>query len=258
LQFVLTGAEKLPARTAEAFRERFGIEVYEGYGTTECAPVVSVNVGDHRARGMHQVGAKRGSVGHPLPGVVVGIVDPDTGEALDSGKPGLIRVRGPNVMVGYLNQPERTAEVLKDGWYSTGDIGYLDEDGFIFITDRLSRFSKLGGEMVPHVKIEEELHRAVGAEEQVFAVTAAPDEAKGEQLVVLHTLEEARLDGLSEKLAAAGLPNLWIPRRAMFFKIESIPALGTGKLDLKRVKETAARLAAGGGASEGEKAEEAS
>lgn len=241
---VITGAERLPDRLRLAFLERFGVEPLQGYGTTECAPVVSVNVDDYRSPGFFQLGHKRGSIGHPLPGIAVRIVHPETGEPLPAGQSGLLLVYGANVMQGYLGLPEKTAEVLQDGWYNTGDIAYVDEDGFIFITDRLSRFSKIGGEMVPHIRLEEKLHEALGLSEPSLVVTAVPDERKGEQLIVLHTLEEKTLDGVSEKLAEAGLPNLWIPRREMYFKIEQIPVLGSGKLDLVAVRKIATEQAA--------------
>jgi acyl-[acyl-carrier-protein]-phospholipid O-acyltransferase/long-chain-fatty-acid--[acyl-carrier-protein] ligase len=154
LEFVVVGAEKLPERLALAFEDRFGLRPLEGYGATECSPVVAVNTRDFRAPGFRQVGAKRGHIGHPLPGVSVRIVDPETREPLPAGAAGLLLVRGPNVMLGYLGKPEKTSEVLLDGWYVTGDIAAEDEDGFLTITDRLSRFSKIGGEMVPHIKVE--------------------------------------------------------------------------------------------------------
>ena len=138
----------------------------EGYGCTECSPTVAVNAPDFRAAGFHQVGVKRGTIGHPLPGVCVRVVDaenPWNGNPLPLGQAGLLLVRGPNVMRGYLGKPEKTAEVLRDGWYCTGDVAALDEDGFLQITDRLNRFSKIGGEMVPHIKIEEKLHELAGS-----------------------------------------------------------------------------------------------
>src|SRR5262249_22990525 len=153
LRLVLAGAEKLPERVSAAFEERFGLRPLEGYGSTECAPAITVNTRDFRAAGFRQVGAQRGRIGHPLPGVRVRLVDPDTGNPVPTGEPGLLLVRGPNVMAGYLGRPDKTAEVLKDGWYVTGDIATEDEDGFLTITDRLSRFSKIGGEMVPHIRI---------------------------------------------------------------------------------------------------------
>ncbi|MGC1829791.1 MAG: acyl-[ACP]--phospholipid O-acyltransferase [Candidatus Acidiferrales bacterium] len=242
LRFVIAGAEKLPEKLSVAFEDRFGIRPLEGYGCTECSPVVAVNTKDFRAPGFRQVGAKRGCIGHPLPGVSVRIVDPETGERRPVGTPGLLLVRGPNVMKGYLGKPEKTAEVLQNGWYATGDIVAEDEDGFLTITDRLSRFSKIGGEMVPHVKVEETLQELAGAVEQRFAVVGVPDGRKGERLVVLHTLAPEELTATLEKLPQAGLPNLWAPRANQFFHVEELPRLGTGKLDLRRVREVAAEL----------------
>ena len=200
--FVVVGAEKLPERLALAFEDRFGIRPLEGYGATECSPVVAVNTRDFRAPGFRQVGAKRGRIGHPLPGISVRIVDPETREPMPAGAPGLLLVRGPNVMQGYLGKPEKTAEVLQDGWYITGDIATEDEDGFLTITDRLSRFSKIGGEMVPHIKVEEKLHELAGATEQKFVVTAVPDGKKGERLVVLHTAAAGGIESRTRKAAA--------------------------------------------------------
>jgi acyl-[acyl-carrier-protein]-phospholipid O-acyltransferase / long-chain-fatty-acid--[acyl-carrier-protein] ligase len=245
LQFVMTGAEKLPDRVAQAFEDKFGIRPLEGYGLTECSPAVTVNTHDFRAAGFRQVGAKRGKIGHPLPAVSVRVVDPDTFQPLPVGQPGLLLVRGPNVMKGYLGKPENTAEVMRDGWYVTGDIAALDEDGFLTITDRLTRFSKIGGEMVPHIKIEEKLHELAGVTEQSFVVTSVPDERKGERLVVLHTLKDSQLPPVLEKLAASDLPNLWKPRPDQFFHIDALPYLGTGKLDLRKVREMAVKFSTG-------------
>ncbi len=243
LRFVMAGAEKLPARISEAFEDHFGIRPLEGYGCTECSPVVAVNTMDFRAAAFRQVGAKRGSIGHPLPGVVLRIVDPETNAVLAVNQPGLLLVRGPNVMQGYLNRPEKTAEVLQDGWYNTGDIATIDEDGFVRITDRLSRFSKIGGEMVPHIKIEDKLQELAAATEQVFVVTAIPDERKGEKLIVLHTLADEPLKEVLARFAEIDLPALWKPRAEQFRRIEALPYLGTGKLDLRRVKELGVELA---------------
>jgi len=240
LQFVMTGAEKLPDRVAQAFEDKFGIRPLEAYGLTECSPAVTVNTRDFRTAGFRQVGAKRGKIGHPLPAVSVRVVDPDTFQPVPVGQPGLLLVRGPNVMKGYLGKPEKTAEVIRDGWYVTGDIAALDEDGFLTITDRLTRFSKIGGEMVPHIKVEEKLHELAGVTDQTFAITGVPDEKKGERLVVLHTLTDDKLKLVLDKLAACDLPNLWKPRPDQFFRIDSLPHLGTGKLDLRRIREIAA------------------
>lgn len=239
LQYVMAGAEKLPERLAQSFEDVFGIRPMEGYGCTECSPVVTVNTHDYRAAGFRQVGAKRGKIGHPLPGISVRIVDPESMRPQPVGLPGLLLVSGPNVMKGYLGKPEKTREVMHEGWYVTGDIGSVDEDGFVQIVDRSSRFSKIGGEMVPHIKVEELLHNLAGSTEQKFVVTGAPDEVKGEQLVVFHLLADEQLKDCLEKLSAAAIPNLWKPRSNHFFHVEAFPLLGTGKLDLRKVKEMA-------------------
>ena len=240
LQYVLVGAEKLPDRVALAFEDTFGIRPLEGYGCTECSPVVTVNGRDFRAPGFRQVGGRRGKIGHPLPGVSVRIVDLESGEPAAPGTPGMLLVKGPNVMMGYLGKPEKTAEVLHEGWYTTGDVAMIEEDGFLTITDRLSRFSKIGGEMVPHVKIEDKLHELAGVTEQVFAVTSVPDEKKGERIMVLTTLTDEKLAPVLEKLAKCDLPALWKPRGNQFVHADALPVLGTGKIDLRGVKALAA------------------
>ena len=243
LQYVLVGAEKLPDRVALAFEDTFGIRPLEGYGCTECSPVVTVNGRDFRAPGFRQVGGRRGKIGHPLPGVSVKVVDLDTGEPVAPSAAGMLLVKGPNVMKGYLGKPEKTAEVLHNGWYTTGDVALMEEDGFLTITDRLSRFSKVGGEMVPHIKIEDKLQELAGITEQVFAVTSLPDEKKGERLVVVYTLAVDKLAPILEKLSQCDLPALWKPRPNQFFHIDALPVLGTGKIDLRGVKALAAALA---------------
>jgi len=243
LDYAVVGAEKLHERVAQAFEDTFGIRPLEAYGCTECSPAVAVNARDYRAAGFRQVGAKRGKIGHPLPGVSVRIVNPETLKPLGVGEPGLLLVRGPNVMKGYLGRPDLTAEVLRDEWYVTGDIAAIDEDGFLAITDRLSRFSKIGGEMVPHLKVEEKLQELAGITEQVFAVVGVPDEKKGERLVVLHTLPAEKLKECLGRLKVTGLPNLWVPRADAFFHVQSLPYLGSGKLNLRRIREMADEFA---------------
>jgi len=245
LRLVVTGAEKLPQDVAEAFDQKFGIRPREGYGTTELSPVVSVNLPDFKQGTYEQLATRIGSVGRPLPGVSAKVVDPDTGAELDVDQPGMLLIKGPNVMPGYLDMPEKTASVLKEGWYTTGDIAKIDNDGFIQITDRQSRFSKIGGEMVPHIKIEELLMKILAvpqAEDGLelrAVVTAVADERKGERLIVLHKELCKPVDQVVRELADAGLPNLWIPSTDSFLKVEEFPVLGTGKLDLKGVKAVA-------------------
>ncbi len=239
LRVVLTGAEKLTEKVSLAFEDQFGIRPLEGYGTTECAPAVAASVPDFRAAGFYQPGSRRGTVGQPLPGVAVRIVDPETFELLENGKEGMLLVKGPNVMKGYLGRDDLTAGVMRDGWYVTGDIATVDEDGFLRITDRLSRFSKIGGEMVPHGRVEEALQTAAGSDVQVFAVTSIPDEKKGERLAVLHTLDESEIPGVLERISSIGLPNLFIPKRDAFVKVDELPVLGTGKLDLRSIRRIA-------------------
>jgi len=239
LRIVLTGAEKLSDRLLTAFEERFGIRPIEGYGVTECSPVIAVNCPDFRAAGFFQPASRQGTVGKALPGVSLRVVDPDTFEPLPVGTAGMLLVKGPNVMDGYLGREDLTKMAIREGWYITGDIAKLDEDGFLTITDRLSRFSKIGGEMVPHGRIEEAFHQALQADSMMLAVTAIPDERKGEQLVVLHTLEESTIPDILEKVTVGGLPNLFIPRRDNFIKVDQLPVLGTGKLDLRALKRIA-------------------
>jgi acyl-[acyl-carrier-protein]-phospholipid O-acyltransferase / long-chain-fatty-acid--[acyl-carrier-protein] ligase len=239
IRLVLAGAEKMPESMALAFEDTFGIRPMEGYGLTECSPVVAVNTFNWREPSFYQPGCHRGSVGQPLPGVSVRIVDSETYEPLGPSTPGLVLVKGPNVMQGYLGRADLTAGAFRDGWYITGDQGFLDEDGFLMITGRLSRFSKIGGEMVPHGLIEEKLQQASGADEQVFAVTAVGDERKGEKLVVLHTLDDPAVNTAFEKLGTFGLPNLFIPRRENFVNVDQLPILGSGKLDLREMRRVA-------------------
>ena len=241
LEVVVAGAEKLPQDLSAAFEERFGTRPVEGYGATELSPLVACNIPASRAPTVGHLVSKEGTVGRPVPLVSAKITDLDTGAQLGIDQPGMLWIRGPNVMQGYLNKPEMTAKVLVDGWYMTGDVAMLDADGFIKITGRQSRFSKIGGEMVPHMKVEETLERIVGGgeEELKIAVTAVPDERKGERLVVVHTPLEKRPEQLVKDLASAGLPNLWIPSPDSFVQVAEIPVLGTGKVDLKAVRQLA-------------------
>jgi len=239
LRFVVTGAERLRESVAKAFEEKFGKIPLEGYGCTELSPVATVNIPDVSMGEIVQVGHKTGKIGQPIPGVSVRIVNPDTFDTVPQGKPGLLLVKGPNVMKGYWNEPEKTKEVIRDGWYVTGDIASIDNDGFVQITDRLSRFSKIGGEMVPHVLVEEKLHQVAGITEPTFIVTSVPDEKRGEQLVVLFREGAIHIETFYAALQTSDLPKLWIPAKDRFYSIAILPYLGTGKMDLAKVRSIA-------------------
>jgi acyl-[acyl-carrier-protein]-phospholipid O-acyltransferase/long-chain-fatty-acid--[acyl-carrier-protein] ligase len=231
LRLAIVGAERLREPIAAAFKEKFGVELLEGYGCTEMAPVVAVNVPDGGS-----AEARRGSVGRPLPGISAMVVDPDTGEGPLIGKEGLLLVNGPNRMLGYHDEPDLTRAALRDGWYVTGDIATIDEAGYIRITDRLSRFSKIAGEMVPHMKVEERL-QSLMRDPHACVVTSVPDAAKGERLVALYTDPDLPAQEIWEQLSRCDLPKLWIPKREDMHVVESIPTLGTGKVDLRAVRD---------------------
>jgi acyl-[acyl-carrier-protein]-phospholipid O-acyltransferase/long-chain-fatty-acid--[acyl-carrier-protein] ligase len=236
------GAEKLKPELGREIREVLEAELLEGYGTTETAPVVAFKVDrDLVTRDGRVVSGNRpGSVGRPLPGTAIKTIDPDTEADLPWGSEGIVCVKGPQVMVGYLNGPEATARVLRDGWYVTDDIGRVDEEGFLHITGRVSRFSKIGGELVPHERVELAVRAAAGVDEPAVAVTAVADLARGERLAVVYV----DLGGKSpvevvRAMTDAGLPRLWVPAPADFLRVESLPLLGTGKIDLRQLRRLA-------------------
>ncbi len=249
---VIGGAEKLPLDLIEAWDAKFGHRPVEGYGATEISPVLCVNVPIGRRPG-DESWRREGTIGRPFPELQTRVVDPESEEVrvLPPDTPGMLQIKGPTVMKGYFGEPEKTAAVLKDGWYTTGDIAAIDKDGFIRITGRQSRISKIGGEMVPHVLIEESIDEIlresdVGYSEREgvsVAVSAVPDERKGERLVILHADISMTPDEICKTLQKKGLPNLWIPSPTDFHQVETIPLLGTGKLDLQAVKELATRVA---------------
>jgi acyl-[acyl-carrier-protein]-phospholipid O-acyltransferase/long-chain-fatty-acid--[acyl-carrier-protein] ligase len=192
----------------------------------------------------HEIGTKHGTVGRVIPGCAAAVFDRETGAMLGANQEGLLKIKGPNIMLGYLNQPEKTAEMIQDGWYNSGDMAIIDDDGFIQITGRLSRFSKIGGEMVPHILIEQEIAKILEEDqsdehEVLCAVTSVPDEKKGERLIVLHKPMKKTVREVTDRLQAAGLPNLFIPSSDGFIAVDRIPMLGTGKLDLRAMKDLA-------------------
>jgi len=243
LRYAIVGAERLREAIAVSFRDTFGIDLLEGYGCTEMAPVVAVNVPDVEDGRERQRGTRVGTVGHPLPGVAAMIVDPATGEGPLFGREGLLLVKGPNRMLGYLGEPEKTAEAIRGGWYVTGDIATIDDGGFIQITDRLSRFSKIAGEMVPHMRIEEQI-QALVHDHASAVVTSIADSGKGERLVAYYTDPDLSPAALWERLCQTELPRLWLPKREDLHFIDSIPTLGTGKVDLRAVRQLALDQAA--------------
>jgi acyl-[acyl-carrier-protein]-phospholipid O-acyltransferase/long-chain-fatty-acid--[acyl-carrier-protein] ligase len=244
LRVLICGAEKLPVSLAQEFERKFGVLPMEGYGCTELSPVASTNMPSQEVDGILHIINKPGTVGQPIPGVAARIVHPDTQAPLPIGSEGLLLIYGGNVMEGYLGRPELTRHAIQDGWYVTGDMARLDEDGFITLTGRLSRFAKCGGEMVPLEKVEEILHEILGTTERICVVTCVPDEARGERLVVLYL----HRDGLEvrpwcQQLSSRGLPNLWVPAERDFYPVPDLPVLGSGKLNLQGVKEMAVQLA---------------
>lgn len=241
LRIVVAGAEKLNPAVREAFLSRFNKHILEGYGATETTPVASVNLPDCLDTQYWdlQTGSKPGSVGMPLPGSSVRIVDPQTFEELPTGSDGMILIGGPQVMQGYLNNPEKTEQVIKDidgsRWYVTGDKGHLDEDGFLFIVDRYSRFAKIGGEMISLGAVELAAQQALGGETEVIAVNL-PDDKKGEQIILL-TTTTLDSDELRKAMLAGGCNPLLLPARIL--QLEYLPKLGSGKTDFNLARQVA-------------------
>ena len=254
LRLVIVGAEKLSPGTAQAFEEKFGHPAMEGYGLTEMAPVVACNLPDVTVGRLpdggraYQPGRRLGSVGKVAPGIAVRVTDPDTDAPRALHETGMLWYRGPNVFEGYFGEPELTARVrTADGWFRTGDLGRVDEDGFLFIEGRVSRFSKIAGEMVPHEAVEAKIQDALGLGadgERAVVIVGVPDESKGEALVLLSTVD-VDLPALRQRLAADGVPNLWVPRTVR--RVASLPMLGSGKLDLGGCRKLALEESAAAG-----------
>ena len=245
LKLVVAGAEKLPQKVNDDFKRRFNHNIYEGYGATETTPVASVNIPDvvmvddnYRI----QIGNKPGTVGLPVPGSSFKIVDPSSFKELPIGEAGMILIGGTQIMKGYLKNQKKTKEVIKtiEGkrWYVTGDKGYIDEDGFLTIVDRYSRFAKIGGEMVSLGLVEGEIKKLLD-EESDIAITAIPDIRKGEKIVLL--LEgKLELEELKTKIKELNLNQLFVP--SLYYKVEKLPKLGSGKADFKATKKLAMEL----------------
>lgn len=242
LEIVVSGAERLPADLEREFEERFGVEIMQGYGLTETAPVTNVNQPDPpitTSTADRQVGNRPGTVGRLLPGITARIVDPETGKELELGRAGLLWLKGANVFGGYLGEARSDRTVSAEGWFRTGDLASFDDDGFLTIAGRRSRFSKIGGEMVPHAQVEDRIAEALGlpaGDAPSLTVVSVPDPAKGESLVLV-TTQDVDLQRVRERLAESGLPNLWAPRRMV--RVDRIPLLGTGKIDFRTCEEMA-------------------
>jgi acyl-[acyl-carrier-protein]-phospholipid O-acyltransferase/long-chain-fatty-acid--[acyl-carrier-protein] ligase len=248
LKILVSGAEKMPMDLYQGVLEKFQLEIMEGYGMTEASPATNVNQPDPLVvtdTAEPQPGKRLGTVGRMMVGMTARVLDPETKQPVPAGQTGMIAVRGANIFSGYLGDEEKTRSVFHDGWYLTGDLGRFDDDGFLTIEGRLSRFSKIAGEMVPHGTVEQKLVEAFSidqAEGYALVVVGVPDPSKGEQLVLLSARDEITVDSLRAKLAEAGVPNLWVPRTVI--RVEKIPVLGTGKLDLKACKELAGKAVA--------------
>ncbi|MBR2720392.1 MAG: AMP-binding protein [Lentisphaeria bacterium] len=241
LRLCITGAEKLRTELAERYRNMTGRDIVEGFGCTELSPIVTINLNNS----IYTMGTKSdhpGSIGCPLPGIHARIVDINTGVELPPGEDGRLQVRAGSVMKGYLGQPELTEQVIQNNYYDTGDIGHMDEDGYIYITGRASRFSKIGGEMVPHEGVEEAITQILHSENREIAVAGRSDRLKGERLVVFHIIENIDTAAIINGLREAGLPNIWIPKADDFIKVDHLPMLGSGKLDLSALRKMAEKL----------------
>jgi len=242
VRIVVAGAERLSTEVRHAFRDKFCKDIYEGYGATETTPVATVNIPDILLSysGDVQIGNKIGTVGLPLPGTTLKIVEPETLEDLPIGEAGLILIGGTQIMKGYLNSPEKTESVIveKDGvrWYKSGDKGKLDEDGFLTILDRYSRFAKLGGEMVSLGAVESKISQVIDNHEIEIIAVALPDQSKGEKLVLL-LAGEVDLDALKSQIRGSGLNPLMMPKE--YFCVAEIPKFGSGKADFAGAKKLA-------------------
>lgn len=241
IRVCLVGGEKLSESQSKQIQQAFGIVPLQGYGLAETSPVISCNVPNHVTLPDGRVieGNRGGTVGLPIPGTVIKITHPETGVDLPIGESGVINVHGPQVMLGYLHQSDATAKAIRDGWFNTGDIGFLDADGFLTVTGRISQFSKIAGEMVSHMAVEEELYKVSGAGAGELTVTSVPDDVRGERLVVIYSRMDKGAQQVVDELKKGSLPNLWIPNASDFFKVDVLPVMPNGKLNLRQIKQLA-------------------
>jgi len=234
LRIVVAGAERLNPDVREAFCKKFNKPIYEGYGATETTPVASVNLPDQLDARYWKVqqGQKLGTVGMPLPGTAFRIVDPDSLQSLPAGEDGLILIGGVQVMRGYLKDEEKTHDAVVElddlRWYKTGDKGHLDQDGFLTIVDRYSRFAKIGGEMISLSAVEEQVRRTLEQPELEMVAVNLPDSKKGEQIVLLVSGDE-QTDAIRQRLLSAKCNPSMVP--AKIYEIPEVPKLGSGKTD---------------------------
>ena len=247
VRLAIAGAEKLRVDISEKFdRQNNGERVLiEGYGCTELSPIVAINIGSS----IDELGKERGkegSIGPAMPGICARIVDPVTRQPLPHDTEGLLEIKGANVMQGYLGEPQLTADAIHDGWYNTGDIGTIDVNGYITLCGRISRFSKIGGEMVPHELVECTVNEIIGADSKQAVVASIPDSAKGEALIVIHTAMRMTPDEIVTEMRARKITNLWIPKSTNFYEVPAIPMLGSGKLDLAALRQMAKDIAENG------------
>ena len=245
LRYIIAGAEKLRPEMREAFKLKFGKDIYEGYGCTELTPLASINAPNVLLDDFLTMEkcSDPSSIGLPPPGTVVAIIDPETNEFLPQGAEGMLVVTGPQVMKGYLKDKEKTDNVILeiDGrrWYKTGDKCSITKDGFVQILGRYSRFAKLGGEMISLTAVELRIAESKVLDNQEFAVTAVPDSSKGERIVLL-VKGDLDTEEISRNLRKAGIPPLMLP--GSVFCVDNVPKLGSGKWDFNGMKKLAVEL----------------
>ncbi|MEZ7873993.1 MAG: AMP-binding protein [Bacteroidales bacterium] len=223
VRIMVSGADKCPDALREGYIQKHGVTLLEGYGATETSPVISVNSHDYN---------RPGSTGKPIPGVQVRVEHLESGEECKAGEIGKILVKGPSVMNGYYQDPEQTAEAIKDGWYNTGDMGYLDSDGYLWHSGRFKRFVKIGGEMVSLVKVENTLEKYLPTGVSCCVVDVQ-DEVRGSSIIATVTIEVNKSEIL--KKMGEELPNIALPKH--FVVIRELPMMGTGKIDFRSVSK---------------------